>query len=115
MKSQVNRRFGRSMEVGVRAEAISPSDSTPVVICKMFACITTTVAANEGQVRLDDIPDVAPISTEEIRWWRAARGHQQIRLERRALMESNSSSTRVAWTWSDHLTTQEFRFSTFNL
>jgi acyl-CoA hydrolase len=111
VKAQVNRSFGGSIEVGVRAEAVNlSSDSTPVLICKMFACITTTIVA-DGKGRMDDIPDVCPISTDEIRRWRAAKGRQQIRLERRALTESNSSSTKVAWTWTDNLTTQEFRFN----
>lgn len=113
VKAQVNRSFGGSMEVGVRAEAVSPSSaSAAVLICKMFAFIAIIGAGtNNTKVRFNDIPDVSPISADEIRRWRAARGRQQIRLERRALMESGSSTKQVAWTWSDNLTTQEFRFN----
>jgi acyl-CoA hydrolase len=112
VKAQVNRSFGGSIEVGVRAEAINPSSgSTPVLICKMFACMTTIIVAPDGKVRMNDIPDVSPISIDEIRRWRAAKGRQQIRLERRALAESNSSSTKIAWAWSKYLTTQEFRYN----
>jgi hypothetical protein len=53
--------------------------------------------------------DVETSTTNEIKRWRAAKGRQQVRLERRALVEGGSTS--LAWRWSENISTHVYRLN----